>query len=179
SVDTSGSTSDTDGMTCDLEEVKDTLAFTYVTKFDTGIPDPVLQATYYNGDADEVMIMSFSGKARRFALDGTPLSDVFDVPPEAQPQLDGATYDPILGRGLLITQSCVLTEVEPQTLAVIESKALGFGMSICAGLALGLDDHVAVRRANAAGALAATRPGARSSPTAAEVDALLAARDDG
>ena len=51
--------------------------------------------------------------------------------------------------------------------------------ALAAGLALGLDDHVAVRRANAAGALAATRPGARSSPTAAEVDALLAARDDG
>ena len=58
---------------------------------------------------------------------------------------------------------------------------VGAGDALCgtlaAGLALGLDDDVAVRRANAAGALAATRPGARSSPTAAEVDALLAERD--
>ncbi|MBL8777670.1 MAG: ribokinase [Acidimicrobiales bacterium] len=55
---------------------------------------------------------------------------------------------------------------------------VGAGDALCgalaAGLALGLDDETAVRRANAAGALAATRPGARSSPTAAEVDALLA-----
>ena len=86
--------------------------------------------------------MSFSGKARRFDLDGAPLSEVFDVPPEAQPKLDGATYDPVLGRGLLITQGCVLTEVEPQTLQVLESKQLGFGMSICAGLALGLDNNL-------------------------------------
>ena len=55
---------------------------------------------------------------------------------------------------------------------------VGAGDALCgalaAGLALGLDDETAVRRANAAGALAVTRPGARSSPTAAEVDALLA-----
>ncbi len=55
---------------------------------------------------------------------------------------------------------------------------VGAGDALCgalaAGLALGLDDEVAVRRANAAGALAATRPGARSSPTAAAIDALLA-----
>lgn len=58
---------------------------------------------------------------------------------------------------------------------------VGAGDALCgalaAGLALGLDDEDAVRRANAAGALAATRPGARSAPTAAEVDALLAAGD--
>ncbi len=60
---------------------------------------------------------------------------------------------------------------------------VGAGDALCgalaAGLALGLDDVTAVTRANAAGALAATRPGARSSPTAAEVDALLVTRDDG
>lgn len=60
---------------------------------------------------------------------------------------------------------------------------VGAGDALCgalaAGLALGLDDATAVTRANAAGALTATRPGARSSPIAAEVDALLAARDDG
>lgn len=55
---------------------------------------------------------------------------------------------------------------------------VGAGDALCgalaAGFALGLDDTTAVRRANAAGALAATRPGARSSPTAAAIDALLA-----
>ena len=129
-------------LICDPNEVEDTLAFTYVSKFDTGIPDAVLQASYYNSDADEVMIMSFSGKARRFKVDGTPLSDVFDVPPAALPKLDGATYDPLGKVGLLINQDCVLTEVEPQTLAVLKSQPLGFGMSVCAGLALGLDNNL-------------------------------------
>jgi len=138
----SSSSGTTEGLDCDLGQVPDTLGFTFSKKFDTGIPDAVLQATYYNSAADEVMVMSFSGKARRFDLDGGALSDVFDVPPEAQPKLDGATYDPALGRALLITQGCVLTEVEPQTLAVIESKPLGFDMSICAGLALGLDNNL-------------------------------------
>ncbi len=130
------------GAVCDPNEVEDTLAFTYVSQFDTGIPDMVLQASYYNSDADEVMIMSFSGKARRFMVDGTAIGDVFDVPAEALPKLDGATYDPVGKVGLLINQDCVLTEVEAQTLAVVKTQALGFGMSVCAGLALGLDGNL-------------------------------------
>lgn len=131
----------TGGAVCDPQAVPDTKAFTFVKKFDTGIPDKVLQASFYNGDADEVMIMSFSGKARRFTTDGAPKGDVFDVPAEALPQLDGATYDPISKRGLLINQSCVLVETDPVTLAPLEpAQQLGFGMSVCAGLALGLDN---------------------------------------
>jgi len=137
------STSTTSSDFCDPQAVADTTAFTYVKKFDTGIPDKVLQASFYNGDDDEVMIMSFSGKARRFTTDGTPKGDVLDVPPEALPQLDGATYDAKLQRGLLINQGCVLNEVDPVTLAILEPpQQLGFGMSICAGLALGLDDNL-------------------------------------
>jgi hypothetical protein len=137
---TSGSSSG--GFVCDPNQVEDTLAFTYVSQFDTGIPDAVLQASYYNSDADEVMIMSFSGKARRFKVDGTAIGEVFDVPAQALPKLDGATYDPVGKVGLLINQDCVLTEVEPQTLAVVKSQPLGFGMSVCAGLALGLDGNM-------------------------------------
>lgn len=140
---TSTDTSTTGFGGCDPQAVPDTVAFTYVSKFDTGLPDKVLQASFYNGDDDEVMIMSYSGKARRFATDGTPKSDVFDVPPEALPKLDGATYDATLQRGLLINQDCVLNEVDPVTLAVLEPpQQLGFGMSICAGLALGLDNNL-------------------------------------
>lgn len=140
---TEPSTGTTEPNFCDPQAVADTTAFTYVKKFDTGIPDKVLQASFYNGDADEVMIMSFSGKARRFTTDGTPKGEVFDVPAEALPQLDGATYDAKLQRGLLINQSCVLVEVDPITLAVLEPpQQLGFGMSVCAGLALGLDDNL-------------------------------------
>jgi hypothetical protein len=127
---------------CDPNIVADTLAFTYVSQFDTGITDKVLQASYYNTVADEVMIMSFSGQARRFTVDGVALGDVFAVPMEALPQLDGATFDPVLERGLLINQSCVLVEAEPQTLAVLSVQQLGFGMSVCAGLALGLDGNL-------------------------------------
>lgn len=127
---------------CDPNIVADTVAFTFVKKFDTGIPDKILQASYYNTVADEVMIMSYNGQARRFTVDGTAIGDVFAVPPEALPSLDGATFDPVNIRGLLINQSCVLTEVEPQTLAMITTQQLGFGMSICAGLALGLDGNL-------------------------------------
>lgn len=140
---TAGPTSATDsGFECDPNSVADTVAFTYVKQFDTGLTDAVLQASYYNTVADEVMIMSFSGQARRFTVDGTPIGEVFAVPPEALPKLDGATFDPVLERGLLINQGCVLTEVEPQTLAVLSTQQLGFGMSICAGLALGLDGNL-------------------------------------
>jgi len=142
STGTADSTGESGGFVCDPNQVEDTKAFTYVSQFDTGIPDAVLQASYYNSDADEVMIMSFSGKARRFKVDGTPLSDVFDVPPEALPKLDGATYDPVTKVGLLINQDCVLNEVEPETLAILKTQALGFGMSICAGIALGLDNNL-------------------------------------
>ncbi len=134
--------STTGEFVCDPNMVADTLAFTYVKKFDTGIPDKILQASYYNTVADEVMIMSYNGQARRFTVDGTAIGDVFMVPAEALPSLDGATFDPVLERGLLINQSCVLVEVEPQTLAVIGAQQLGFGMSICAGLALGLDGNL-------------------------------------
>lgn len=130
------------GFVCDPNVVADTVAFTYVSKFDTGITDKILQASYYNTVADEVMIMSFNGQARRFTVDGAPIGDVFAVPPEALPQLDGATFDPVQIRGLLINQGCVLTEVEPQTLAVISTQQLGFGMSVCAGLALGVDGNL-------------------------------------
>ena len=62
--------------------------------------------------------------------------------------------------------------------AVDAVDTVGAGDALCgalaAGLSLGLGDADAVARANAGGALAMTRPGARSSPTAAEVDALLA-----
>lgn len=140
---TAPDTTTTGGAVCDPQAVPDTKAFTFVKKFDTGIPDPVLQASFYNGDADEVMIMSFSGKARRFTTDGAPKGDVFDVPAEALPKLDGATYDPISKRGLLINQGCVLVETDPVTLAPLgPAQQLGFGMSVCAGLALGLDNNL-------------------------------------
>jgi hypothetical protein len=131
-----------DTSDCDVNAVSDTLAFTFSHQFDTGFTDATLQASYYNGDDDEVMIMSYYGEARRFSLDGTPLGEVFDVPPEAMPALDGATYDPVEQVGLLINQGCVLTTVEPQTLEVIATQQLGFGMSICAGIAIGVDGNL-------------------------------------
>lgn len=142
--DTTGTSAETttSGALCDPNAVSDTKAFTFNTKFDTGIPDKVLQASFYNGDLDEVVIMSFSGKARRFHPDGTPKGEVFDVPAAALPKLDGATYDAKTQRGLLINQDCKLVEVDAASFAVVAEQPLGFGMSICAGLALGLDDNL-------------------------------------
>jgi hypothetical protein len=86
---TTGSESTTGEFVCDPNMVADTLAFTYVKKFDTGIPDKILQASYYNTVADEVMIMSFNGQARRFTVDGTAIGEVFMVPAEALPSSTG------------------------------------------------------------------------------------------
>lgn len=62
--------------------------------------------------------------------------------------------------------------------AVVPVDAVGAGDACCgafaAALAQGLDRVEALRRANAAGALSVTRRGARSAPTAGEVDAFLA-----
>lgn len=70
-----------------------------------------------------------------------------------------------------------ITEVDGHVVDAVDSVGAGDALcgALAAALAAGLPDDEAARRANAAGALAVTRPGARSSPTATEIDALLAA----
>jgi hypothetical protein len=143
-TDTDATTGDSgdDPFACELEDVPDTQQFTFVQQFATGMPSPLTQASFYNSYADEIMLMTFVGDARRFATDGTPLGPPFKVPPEATPALDGATYDPKLSRALLITQGCRLVETDPVTLSVYSVKQLGFGMQVCAGIAIGVDDNL-------------------------------------
>ena len=128
--------------TCSVDQSPDIVAYTEVGSFATGLPNPELQASFYNFNAQEVVIMTYSGKARRFDINGTPLSDVFDVPPEAAVMLDGAAYDPNLDRGLLITQDCALVEVDPKSFAVLDTHTIGFGASTCSGVAVGLDGNL-------------------------------------
>lgn len=70
--------------------------------------------------------------------------------------------------------------IAPILVPVVDATAAGdaFCGTLAAALASGLPGAAALRRANAAGALAVTRRGALPSlPTAAEIDALLAAND--
>lgn len=129
---------------CVVEDAPDIVAYTEVGSFATGLPNPQLQASFYNFNAQEVVIMTYSGKARRFDINGAPLGEVFDVPPEAASKLDGATYDPTLDRGLLITQDCNLVEVDPKSFAVLDIRTIGFGAVDCSGVALGLDGNIYV-----------------------------------
>ena len=79
--------------------------------------------------------------------------------------------------GLVVTQADGNEEaIEGHRVSVVDT--VGAGDAVCgalaAGLAAGLALADAARRANAAGALATTRPGARSAPTADEIDSFLA-----
>jgi hypothetical protein len=94
-----------------------------------------LQAGYYDNNRQEVTVFSFFGQGKRLDVDGNILGDV-QAPPEALPKLDGAAYDTVADVGLLINQDCVLVEVDPETMGALKVTQLGFGMSICAGLAI-------------------------------------------
>ncbi len=71
-----------------------------------------------------------------------------------------------------------MARAEAPRVEVVDGTAAGDAFTACLVVSLveGRDRADALRRACAAGALAASRPGAQTSlPTAAEVDALLAA----
>jgi ribokinase len=57
--------------------------------------------------------------------------------------------------------------------SVLDTVGAGdaFTAALAVGIASGLPEHIALRRACVAGALATTRTGAQSSPTLAELDA--------
>lgn len=130
---------------CMIGDVEDTLAFTYSKSIDLA-PIDTIQASFYNQDDQEIVFFSYFGQGRRYALDGTPLGDVM-APPEALPNLDGATFDQINRTGLLLTQGCNIAEVDPVTMATMTTLQLDvnkYGFAICAGLAIGLDGHMYV-----------------------------------
>jgi hypothetical protein len=120
---------------CDPAQIPDTTAFTFVKTIPLGIG--TLQAGFYDSTRDRVAVFSFYGQGRLVAVDGTVLGEI-QAPPEALPSLDGAAYDLANDKALLITQSCKLVEVNPETFAAESVTLLGaaHGVSICAGLAI-------------------------------------------
>ena len=125
---------------CQIADIDDTLAFTYSKSIDLA-PINTIQASFYNQDAQEIVFFSYYGQGRRYALDGTALGDVM-APPEALPNLDGASFDQVNRVGMLITQECAVVDVDPvtiETLAVIQLDKAKLGLDICAGVAIGVD----------------------------------------
>ena len=148
-------TSDT-GFVCDPNAVPDALQFNYVKTIDIGLGN--IQASYYNIEAQEMVFLSYAGPGKRVALDGTILGDV-KAPVEVTNILDGATYDPISKTALLVDQPCNFAEVDAVTLAPISLTTLDakFGLSICSGLAVGLDGNLWVTSTNTEEVVVITR----------------------
>ncbi len=101
----------------------------------------------------------------------TELAALGDVSPNALVVTLGAA-------GVLVVTGGVETRFAAHAVDVVDT--VGAGDATCgylvAGLAVGLDLVDAARRANAAGAMTVRAVGARTSPTAAEVDEFLADR---
>ena len=79
---------------------------------------------------------------------------------------------------ILLENGCEVARARPPAVRAIDGTAAGDAFTACLLVSLleGREHDEALRRACAAGALAASRPGAQPSlPTAAEVDAILAA----
>ncbi len=89
----------------------------------------------------------------------------------------GAVVITLGERGALLVGPAGVQRYPGYTVQVVDTTAAGdsFCASLGVGLAAGLELGPAIQRANAAGALACTRPGAGpATPYAAEIDALLA-----
>lgn len=151
----SSSGSSSGGFVCDPNAVPDVLQFNYVRTVDIGSR---IQASFYNIDAQEMVFLTYEGKGKRVALDGTILGDV-TAPPEVSQVLDGATYDQVKGIGLLVDQECDLAEVDAASLAFLTNNNIGakFGLDICSGLAIGLDGHLYITSTNTEEVVVVTR----------------------
>ncbi|MDC0668664.1 hypothetical protein [Nannocystis radixulma] len=147
--------SETDAV-CDPQAVPDTLQFDYVKTIDIGMAN--IQASYYNIAAQELVFLSYMGPGKRVALDGTVLGDVA-APPEVTQLLDGATYDQVHETALLVDQACNFAEVDPVTLAPLMTTTLDakFNLSVCSGLAIGLDGHLYITSTNTEEVVVITR----------------------
>lgn len=124
-----------DNPSCDPELIPDTTEFTFVKSIELGID--TLQAGFYDGTRDRVVVFSFFGEGRVLDVDGTILANV-QAPAEALPALDGGAYDFGSDIGLLINQACDLVEIDPETFTTLSVTPLAaaHGMSVCAGLAI-------------------------------------------
>lgn len=103
----------------------------------------IVQSGAYNSDRGVVSMFAFNGAGQEFTIDGIPNGTTMSAPPTASGTLDGADYDPLTQRVLLLTQNCLLTEVDATTYTSLSTANLS-GSSICAGLALGRDNRLYV-----------------------------------
>ena len=126
-------TTTTSGQPCNPDDIPDTVGFVYQKTIEIGVD--TLQAGYYDNNRDVVTVFSFHGEGRKLDIDGNILETI-TAPPEALPSLDGAAYDTEADLGLLITQGCMLVEIDPETITTVSMNQLGHGMSVCAGLAI-------------------------------------------
>jgi len=98
---------------------------------------------------------------------------------EAVGSFTGLTALTLGGEGaILLDGGAEIARAEPPVVEAVDGTAAGDAFTACLLVSLleGRDQEEALRRACAAGAIAASRPGAQPSlPTAAEVDAILSA----
>ena len=112
--------------------------FTFVAKYTVGGAG---EATYYDSDQNLMGICAPAGTCLMFHLDGTAAGN-YTTPTSGF--LDAADYDPVQHHVIFVTQDCVVTEADSVTHAKVSSATVGFGASICAGVALGRDNNLYV-----------------------------------
>jgi ribokinase len=112
-------------------------------------------------------------------LDQTDLLVVNRFELEAIGRFDGLTALTLGAEGAVLLEGGVeVARAEPPPVDAVDGTAAGDAFTACLLVSVleGLDREQALRRACAAGAIAASRPGAQPSlPTAAEVDEILRA----
>jgi ribokinase len=150
------------------------------------------------GDADAVMcqqeipqaaVAAAAAQARFFCLNAAPARGALELAPdllvvngyehEAVGTYQGLTAVSLGAEGaVLLEGGREVARARPPQVTAVDGTAAGdaFCAALLVGLLEGRDRQAALARACAAGAIAASRPGAQPSlPTAAEVDALEAA----
>jgi ribokinase len=133
---------------------------------------------------DVAVVSAWEGCAGLFCLNAAPARPVAVDPDlavvnrfelEALGARDGLVALTLGAEGaVLLADGVEIARAAPPPVAVVDGTAAGDAFTACLLVSLleGRPDEVALRRACAAGALAASRPGAQPSlPTAAEVDA--------
>jgi len=138
------------------------------------------------------VVAAAAGRAEWFSLNAAPARELpaavverADLVVVNRYELDSLSATPRLAAVTLGAEGAVLLEdgtevarARPPTVRAVDGTAAGDAFTACMAVSLleGRDREDALRRSCAAGALAASRLGAQPSlPTAAEVDALLAA----
>jgi ribokinase len=147
------------------------------------------EAVICQQEIPEATIAAADAQARFFCLNAAPARGELQLHPdllvvnryehEAVGPYQGLTAISLGAEGaVLVEAGREVARARPPQVTAVDGTAAGdaFCAALVVGLLEGRERHAALARACAAGALAASRPGAQPSlPTAAEVDALAAA----